>query len=119
LINVDLSQTIQDPEKNPTADELEGLEAHPSLLQELQLAEAELEAVSPNNPLLFTDIQIDPEVLADERKRGDVPELIVEVEQEKDENEDEDEDTKSGDDTASIGSLDSIARQADFIRLIP
>jgi hypothetical protein len=56
LINVDLSQTIQDPEKNPTADELEALEAHPSLLQELQLAEAELKAVSPDNPLLLTDV---------------------------------------------------------------
>jgi hypothetical protein len=115
LIDIDLSQTIQDPEKNPTADELEGLKAHPSLLQELQSAEAELEAVSPNNPLPFTDIQINPKVLADERKRGDVPELVVEVEQEKD----KDEDTKSGDETASIGSLDSIVRQADFIRLIP
>jgi hypothetical protein len=46
-----------------------------------------------------------------------VPELVVEVEQEKDG--DEDEDTKSGDDTISVGSLDSIARQADFIKLIP
>jgi hypothetical protein len=44
-----------------------------------------------------------------------MPELVVKVEQE----EGKDEDIEPKDNTISVGLLDSIARQADFIKLIP
>ena len=98
---------IRDPEKNPIAEEREALLPHPSLIQALG-------DLQPHQ-----DIPIDPNLLEDD------PEFILEPAQEIVEVPEDDEDSEGNinleelvdrsSDLESNASIDSIARNADFI----
>ena len=79
---------IRDPEKNPTPDELEALQVHPSISQAVPIDPVLLDSETSS-----VDFQIDPEM----------EEAIEDI---KDSND-------SG--SESDASIDSIARNADFV----
>jgi hypothetical protein len=108
VILLDLLFPIRDPEKEPTLDELELLKPHPSLVQALEAIQPSI----PIDPQLIeggsnsdsdVDIRLEPEV-----------EMVDIIHDYSDENE---MDSPYSSESESIRSLDSIARNADFISL--
>jgi hypothetical protein len=134
FIHPDTWITIRDPEKQPTPAETAALSASRSLYDAAATAQKEWEKVQTDNPLFFTDIPIDPEVLRQEhefqiRHQG-LQHVRIEVEKEGEEEEGEEEEGEeeegeeegvvvNGEGLAtparSVASLDSIAVGADFI----
>ena len=111
FIPIELLIPIYDPEKDPTPEDLESLKPHPSLVQAL---EALLPPIVPLiDPQLLNDsnckVAIQLEKVAD----------IVDIVHENSNDSDEDELGRAylSDLEESMGSIDSIARNADFIGL--
>jgi len=96
-----MNEVIRDPEKNPTSEDLESLKPHPSLIQALEALEENV-AIDPQ--LLEDDDDIE---LRLERTEEEIIALSDDSEQEE---------ILSNDDN-SIASVDSIARNADFVFL--
>jgi hypothetical protein len=99
---------IRDPSKHPTLEELESLKPHPCLVQAL-------EALQP------TIVPIDPQLLSDSNDEVAIQlERVVDavdVVYDECDSDDELEGPYSSESEESIGSIDSIARNADFISL--
>ena len=114
FIHPDAWIPIRDPEKQPTPAETAALSASRSLYDAAALAEEEWNQVQSDNPDIFTDIPINPEVLQQEhefqvRHQG-LQHVRIDVEEE----EEEEEEIVSP--PPSIISDDSIINQADFIQ---
>jgi hypothetical protein len=109
---------IRDPEKQPTLAERDALRANQSLYDAVETAQAEWDRVHSENPLVFTDIPIDPAILEAERQFQiqQTPGLHIDVEEEGSGS-----DGEGGSDLAStprsVISIDSIAENADFVSL--
>ena len=101
IIPIKMNEVIRDPEKNPTSEDLESLKPHPSLIQALEALEENV-AIDPQ--LLEDDDDIE---LRLERTEEEIIALSDDSEQEE---------ILSNDDN-SIASVDSIARNADFVFL--
>jgi hypothetical protein len=108
FIDIDLLDSIRDPEKNPTAEDLESLQLYPLLVQAL------VDLQVPIDPELFIDNSC--EVQFKLTKAEDNIDVVVQ-----DESCDSDMNQISRDykseSEESQESLDSIARNADFIPL--
>jgi hypothetical protein len=107
-IDLDLLDPIRDPEKNPTTEELESLQPHPSLLQ----------------ALIDLQVPIDPQLLIEDNcevhfQLAKVEDTVVVVQDDSCDSDSNEiaRDYKS-ESEESQGSLDSIARNADFIPLL-
>ena len=96
---------IRDPEKYPTDTEKEALSPSPDLLQALTMAREEINL--HQKPVEVPGIPIDPYLLVQGQST-----IIVEL----DEGEGNDSDSDNSE-PESINSIDSIARNADFISL--
>jgi len=124
---------IRDPQKNPLPEETEAIGiSHQSLYDRLAQEQAEYNQLQSDNPTLFTDILIDPAILAQEQAfrvkqnplsqiaiRG-ASEEIEEADQEMDGVEEEGEDSEMilcSSPPISVASIDSIAENADFVSL--
>jgi hypothetical protein len=111
---------IRDPQKNPTAEETEAIRiSHQSLYDKLAQEQAEYDRLQSDDATLFTNIPIDPAILAQEQafqaKRNPLSQVAVDFE-------DSDEEMEGGMDLCSspprsVVSIDSIAENADFITL--
>jgi hypothetical protein len=125
---------IRDPEKQPTPAERDALRANQSLYDAVETAQAEWDRVHSENPLVFTDIPIDPAILEAERQFQiqQTPGLHIDVEEEGSGTDGEGgsgtdgeggsgTDGEGGSDLAStprsVISIDSIAENADFVSL--
>src|SRR5450432_3808827 len=105
-IPLDLLFPIRDPEKEPTLDELESLKPHPSLVQAL-------EAIRPTVPIEPRSMDASSSSDSDIDIRLEPAEEMVDIVPNYS---DEDKiDSPYSSESESIGSLDSIARNADFI----
>jgi hypothetical protein len=104
-IPIELYKVIRDPEKDPTPDDLESLKPHPSLVQALN----DLQPPQDDTP-------IDPQLLDEdlEIQLTRIEETINAIKDDDASNEGED---IPSDDEESDTSVDSIARNADFISL--
>jgi hypothetical protein len=104
---------IRDPEKNPTEAEKESLLPHPSLIQAL-------DALCPPDDNILVDPQLLDEDIQIETQHVDEPIVTVpddETEEDSDGHIDL-EGLQDSTDEESIASLDSIARNADFIKFM-
>jgi len=124
---------IRDPQKNPLPEETEAIRiSHQSLYDRLAQEQAEYERLQSHNPTLFTDIPIDPAILAQEQafrvKRNPLSQIAIRGASEEIEEADQemDEVEEGGGDSGmvlcssppiSVASIDSIAENADFISL--
>lgn len=110
-ISIELLTPIRDPTKNPTIEELESLQPHPSLTQALN----ELRPI-PIDPQLFDDdeLQLKRQLLGESDDEVEFQLSRQEPRSPSIPNESDDVASESGDSEASI---DSVARNADFIRL--
>jgi hypothetical protein len=121
---------IRDPQKNPLPEETEAIRiSHQSLYDQLAQAQAEYDQLQSDDPTLFTDIPIDPAILAEEQAfwvrqnpLRQIPEEQEEANQEMEGVEDGVEDGGEGSGMVlcssppiSVASIDSIAENADFI----
>jgi len=104
-IPIEMNEVIRDPEKTPTEEDLESLKPHPSLVEALKALQG--------------DTPIDPQFLEENEEGHGEVELRVECMEESfvalSEESEQEEDIPSDND--SIASLDSIARNADFVSL--
>jgi hypothetical protein len=104
-IPIEMNEVIRDPEKPPTEEDLESLKPHPSLVEALKALQG--------------DTPIDPQLLEENEEGHGEVELRVECMEESfvalSEESEQEEDIPSDND--SIASLDSIARNADFVSL--
>jgi hypothetical protein len=67
IIPPELLIPIRDPQNEPTENELEAIRIkHQSLYDKVAKEQAEFDRVQAEDPVIFTDIPIDPEVLASE-----------------------------------------------------
>ena len=68
IIPPELLIPIRDPQNEPTENELEAIRIkHQSLYDKVAKEQAEFDHVQAEDPAIFTDIPIDPEVLASEQ----------------------------------------------------
>ena len=109
FIEVDLLDPIRDPEKDPTPGELETLKPHPSLVQAL-------EALQPPINLQLIESDGDGEVEFRLYRLEEVVDAPID-DGDNDNNDDELGTDHKSDSEESQESIDSIARQADFIRI--
>lgn len=124
---------IRDPQKNPTPEETEAIRiSHQSLYDTLTREHAEYNRLQSDDPTLFTEIPIDPAILAQEQAfwvkrnplsqiaiRGaseDLEDADIEIEGEEEGVEGSRMDWCSSP-PRSVVSIDSIAENADFISL--
>jgi hypothetical protein len=114
FIPIELLAPIRDPSKDPTLEDLESLKPHPCLVQAL---EALRPPTVPIDPQLLTNSNSDSDSDSDEVvfRLERVVDVVDVVHNESDNGELEG--PYSSDSEESIGSNDSIARGADFIRL--
>jgi hypothetical protein len=109
---------IRDPEKNPTPAEREALRANQSLYDAVAVAQHEWEASQSENPTDFTSIPIDQSILDNEQqfqvRQRPLDQVVIQVGKEEEEGEDKGSDVESL--APSVVSLDSIARNTDFIK---
>jgi hypothetical protein len=112
---------IRDPEKDPTLAERDALRANQSLYDAVERAKAEWDKVQSEDPVVFTDIPIDPTILEAERqfKISQRPLLVIDLEEE--EGSGSGSGSEVGSDIVSpprsVMSINSIAENADFISL--
>jgi hypothetical protein len=111
FVALDLLDPIRDPEKNPTTEDLESLQPHPSLVQAL----AELQAPIDPELLFLPIVDNNSEMQFKLTRTEDTASIVQDESCDSDMNEIA-RDYKS-DSEESQGSLDSIARNADFISL--
>jgi hypothetical protein len=109
FIPIELLTPICDPSKDPTPEDLESLKPHPCLVQALEA----LRPTIPIDPQLLTDSNSDSDEVAFQLER--VVDVVDVVHDKSDDDDDELEGPHSSDSEESIGSNDSIARNADFI----
>jgi hypothetical protein len=69
VIDLQFFPLIRDPTRQPTDQELEDLQPNPSLQQGVIQAQQRLAELQEKPLPLFTDLQIDPKILADEEAR--------------------------------------------------
>jgi hypothetical protein len=69
VIDLQFFPPIRDPTKKPTPQELEDLLPNPSLQQGVDQAKQRLAELDEQELPAFTDLQIDPQILADEKAR--------------------------------------------------
>jgi hypothetical protein len=113
---------IRDPEKEPTLAEKDALRANQSLYDAVETAQKEWDRVHSENPLVFTDIPIDPAILEAERQfqiqQTPLNQVGLHIDLEEEEGSGTD---GGGSDLAStprsVISIDSIAENADFVSL--
>jgi hypothetical protein len=91
---------IRDPTKNPTPEELEALQPHPSLSQ----------------TEMTGDIPIDPQILVDRNRKNTVNITVVLGEEEEEEGEEDVIDYEIQEDLGSEGYVSDDSMKADFIR---
>jgi hypothetical protein len=105
---------IRDPKKNPLLDETEALTLHPDLDEALLYAQQQ--RTTAYNLIIndFLDFPIDPLVLEEERRRLNRPSFVIPIEEEELE-EGEVSDIESV--VESVASYNSIAHNADFVRI--
>jgi len=124
---------IRDPQKNPTAEETEAIRiSHQSLYDKLAQEQAEYNLLQSDDPTLFTDIPIDPAILAEEQafqaRQNPLSQIAVRgASEELEEADQEMEGIEEGEGGCgmvlcssppmSVASIDSIAENADFISL--
>ena len=117
---------IRDPQKNPLPEEIEAIQiSHQPLYDKLAQEQAEYDRLQSDDPTLFTDIPIDPAILAEEQafrvKQNPLSQIAVREASE--ELEDTDQEEGGGGSgmvlcsspPMSVASIDSIAENADFI----
>jgi hypothetical protein len=100
---------IHNPLKDPTLEDLESLKPHPSLIQALEALRP------PINPQLHAGSDSDSDEVAFQLEQ--VVDLVDVVHDDSDSDDDELEGPYASESEESIGSNDSIARNADFISL--
>ena len=104
---------IRDPEKDPTPAEREALRANQSLYDAVEIAQQEWHVSQSENPTDFTLIPIDPSILDDEHQfqvhQRPLNQVRVDIDEEEEEGSD------IGLLAPSVASIDSIAKNADFI----
>jgi hypothetical protein len=114
FIHPDTWIPIRDPKKQPTPAETAALSAPRSLHNTAALTEQEWNKVQSNNPNIFTNIPINPEVLQQEHKfqvrHQGLQHVRIDIEEEE-----EKEGEKIVSPPPSIISDNSIINQADFI----
>jgi hypothetical protein len=104
---------IRDPENSPTDVEKEALEPGPDLLQALGMAKEELNSTH-HKPIEIPGVSIDPMLLVQDQSLLTNNAMIIDVGQEESgANESGAEESEA----ESINSIDSIARNADFVSL--
>ena len=69
VIDLQFFPLIRDPTKEPTPQELEDLLPNPSLQQGVDQARQRLAELDKQELPAFTELQIDPQILADEKAR--------------------------------------------------
>jgi hypothetical protein len=126
---------IRDPQKNPLPEETEAIRiSHQSLYDQLAQEQAEYNRLQSDDPMLFTDILIDPAILAKEQafwvRQNPLGHIAVqEASEEQEEANQEMEGVEEGVEDGgegsgmvlcsspprSVASIDSIAENADFI----
>jgi hypothetical protein len=115
FIPIGLLSPIRDLSKDPTLEDLELLKPHPCLVQALEA----LQPTVPIDPQLLTDSDSDSEKVAFQLEQ--VVDVVDVVHDESADNDDDDDDELEGlyssESEESIGSNDSITRNADFISL--
>jgi hypothetical protein len=104
---MELLTPICDLLKDPTQEDFESLKPHPCLVQALEI----LRPTIPIDPQLLSDSDSDEVAFQLER----VVDVVDVVHDKSDDDDDELEGPHSSDSEESIGSMDSIARNADFI----
>jgi hypothetical protein len=114
---------IRDPEKQPTEEEKEALRANPALYDHLAQMEKEWQDIQSEDPRVFIDIPIDPQLLIDERQflvpKNPLDKVQFEVEEEEEEEEEaSDVESNVSGIPPSVASIDSIAENANFVRLV-
>jgi hypothetical protein len=113
---------IRDPEKQPTEEEKEALRANPALYDYLAQMEKEWQDIQSEDPRVFIDIPIDPQLLIDERQflvpKNPLDKVQFEVEEEEEEEEASDVESNVSGVPPSVASIDSIAENANFVRLV-
>jgi hypothetical protein len=120
FIHSDTWIPIRDPEKQPTPAETAALSASQSLYDAATIAQREWKKVQTDNPLIFSNIPIDPKILYQEhefqvRHQG-LQQVRIDVEEEEEEKgELLIEGERLVTPARSVASLDSIAAGADFI----
>ena len=112
---------IRDPQKEPTAAEKEALRPSQSYYNAVATAQTEFDTVQSNEPSIFTDIPIDPAVLEDEQRfllsqKNPLDQVIIQVDDK------EEKESERGSDIVtslprSVASIDSFAKNANFIEL--
>jgi hypothetical protein len=113
---------VRDPQNNPTLEEKEALCANQSLYDALACSQHEYKKLQSEDPALFTDIPIDPAIIAEEqafRVQHSGPLAAIQLYSEG-ENDVEDEESGVDEEAVSppprsVASIDSIAENADFI----
>jgi hypothetical protein len=128
---------IRDPQNEPTENELEAIRIkHQSLYDKVAKEQAEFDRVQAEDPAIFTDIPIDPEVLASEhahRTKGNpLGQLYIRAVSEDSKGSDQEVGGSRGGINRGVGgeevvlcsspprsviSTDSIAQNADFVAL--
>ena len=113
---------IRDPQKNPTLEETEAIcISHQPLYDKLAQEQAEFNRLQSDDPTLFTEIPIDPAILAEEQafqvKRNPLSQIAVRGASEELEDVDQDGMVLCSSPPRSVVSIDSIAENADFISL--
>jgi hypothetical protein len=78
VIDLQFFPPIRDPTKQPTDQELEDLQPNPSLQQAVNLAQQQLADLEEKGLPSFTDLLIDPQILADEETRYPRTYILVE-----------------------------------------
>jgi len=109
FIPMELLTPIRNPTKDPTLEDCESLKPHPSLIQAV---EALRPPIVPIDPQLLNDG--DEEVAIQLERVVDAVDVVHDA---GDDDDDELEGLYSSESEESMGSIDSIARNADFISL--
>ena len=126
---------IRDPQNEPTENELEAIRIkHQSLYDKVAKEQAEFDRIQAEDPVIFTDIPIDPEVLASEQahrtKGNPLSQLYIRAISEESKGSDQgvgrsrggingwaggEEADLCSSPPRSVMSTDSIAQNADFV----
>ncbi len=121
-IPVNKLMPIRDPEKNPTPLETEALRANPSLYDRLAQATRDRDKVYYEDPKEVSNVLIDPAVLnyeqgyQKEQRRG-LKSVVIPIEESSEEGTDDEGSNSDSSLPRSVGSIDSITRNADFVAL--
>jgi hypothetical protein len=137
IISPELLIPIRDPQNEPTESELEAIRIkHQSLYDKVAKEQAEFDRIQAEDPAIFTDIPIDPAILASEQahrvKGNPLSQLYIRAISEESRGSDKEvEEAREGINSGvggeevvlcsspprSVISTDSIAQNADFVAL--